>query len=145
MKGQQAAFQNFYQENTWLAIGAYLAVYIVTTALSLPGAALLTLLGGALFGILVGTVLVSFASTIGATLAFLVSRSLLRDWVQNKFGGFLKTINEGIEKDGGAAAKSITMRGGLRSSNTRTDPGGNGLETRSDPPSAESVTTPMRQ
>jgi len=100
MKGQQAAFQNFYQENTWLAIGAYLAVYIVTTALSLPGAALLTLLGGALFGILVGTVLVSFASTIGATLAFLVSRSLLRDWVQNKFGGFLKTINEGIEKDG---------------------------------------------
>jgi uncharacterized membrane protein YdjX (TVP38/TMEM64 family) len=100
IKGQQAQFQNFYQENTWLAIGAYMAVYIVSTALSLPGAALLTLLGGALFGLLVGTILVSFASTIGATLAFLVSRMLLRDWVQNKFGNFLKTINEGIEKDG---------------------------------------------
>ena len=100
MKDQQAEFQNFYKENTWLAIGAYAAVYIVTTALSLPGAALLTLLGGALFGLLVGTILVSFTSTIGATLAFLVSRLLLRDWVQNKFGGFLKTINEGIEKDG---------------------------------------------
>ncbi len=100
MKGQQAEFQQFYQENTWLTIGAYMTVYIVSTALSLPGAALLTLLGGALFGLLVGTILVSFASTIGATLAFLVSRLLLRDWVQNKFGGFLKTINEGIEKDG---------------------------------------------
>ena len=100
LKGQQAQFQSFYEENTWLAIGAYMAVYITSTALSLPGAALLTLLGGALFGLLVGTILVSFASTIGATLAFLVSRSLLRDWVQNKFGGFLKTINEGIEKDG---------------------------------------------
>ncbi len=100
MKTQQAAFQDFYKENTLLAIGAYMAVYITSTALSLPGAALLTLLGGALFGLLVGTILVSFASTIGATLAFLVSRSLLRDWVQNKFGSFLKTINEGIEKDG---------------------------------------------
>ena len=100
MKGQQVEFQNFYKENTWLAIGTYTAVYIATTALSLPGAALLTLLAGALFGLLVGTILVSFASTIGATLAFLVSRMLLRDWVQKKFGGFLKTIDEGIEKDG---------------------------------------------
>ena len=77
LKGQQAEFQMFYEEKTWLAIGAYMAVYIVSTALSLPGAALLTLLGGALFGLLVGTILVSFASTIGATLAFLVSRLLL--------------------------------------------------------------------
>ena len=100
LKGQQTEFQNFYKENTWLAIGAYTAVYIGTTALSLPGAVLLTLLAGALFGLLVGTILVSVASTIGATLAFLVSRMLLRDWVQNKFSGFLKTINEGIEKDG---------------------------------------------
>ncbi len=100
LKAQQAQFQNFYKENTLLAIAAYTGVYITATALSLPGAALLTLLGGALFGLLIGTILVSFASTIGATLAFLVSRSLLRDWVQNKFGSFLKTINEGIEKDG---------------------------------------------
>ena len=100
IKGQQANFSGFYKENTLLAIGAYTLVYIVSTALSLPGAALLTLLAGALFGIVTGTILVSFASTIGATLAFLVSRSLLRDWVQNRFGSFLKSFNEGIKKDG---------------------------------------------
>jgi pyruvate/2-oxoglutarate dehydrogenase complex dihydrolipoamide dehydrogenase (E3) component/uncharacterized membrane protein YdjX (TVP38/TMEM64 family) len=100
IKGQQANFSAFYKENALLAIGAYSLVYIVSTALSLPGAALLTLLAGALFGIVTGTILVSFASTIGATLAFLVSRTLLRDWVQNKFGSFLKSFNEGIKKDG---------------------------------------------
>ena len=84
-KEQQANFLEFYKENTLLAIGTFTAFYIVSTALSLPGAVLLTLLGGALFGLLVGTILVSFASSIGATLAFLVSRLLLRDWVQNKF------------------------------------------------------------
>ena len=100
MKGQQAEFAAFYKENTLLAIGAYSAVYIVTTALSLPGAALLTLLGGALFGLVTGTIIVSFASTIGATLAFLVSRLLLRDWVQEKFGRHLAAFNDGIKKDG---------------------------------------------
>ena len=100
IKEQQASFSQFYSENTLLAVGAFTAVYIVSTALSLPGAALLTLLGGALFGLLVGTILVSFASTIGATLAFLVSRLLLRDWVQNKFGGYLKSFNDGVQKDG---------------------------------------------
>ena len=100
LKGQQANFSAYYKENAPLAIGAYMLVYIVTTALSLPGAALLTLLGGALFGIVTGTILVSFASTIGATLAFLVSRLLLRDWVQGKFGSFLKSFNDGIKKDG---------------------------------------------
>jgi pyruvate/2-oxoglutarate dehydrogenase complex dihydrolipoamide dehydrogenase (E3) component/uncharacterized membrane protein YdjX (TVP38/TMEM64 family) len=100
IKGQQANFSDFYKENALLAIGAYTLVYIVSTALSLPGAALLTLLAGALFGIVTGTILVSFASTIGATLAFLVSRLLLRDWVQNRFGNFLKSFNEGIKKDG---------------------------------------------
>ena len=100
IKGQQANFSAFYKENTLLAIGAYTAVYIVSAALSLPGAALLTLLAGALFGLVTGTILVSFASTIGATLAFLVSRSLLRDWVQDKFGNYLKSFNDGIKKDG---------------------------------------------
>ena len=100
MKGQQAQFSAFYKENTLLTIGAYSAVYIVATALSLPGAILLTLLGGALFGLMTGTIIVSFASTIGATIAFLVSRLLLRDWVQDKFGSYLKLFNEGIEKDG---------------------------------------------
>ncbi|MBC8284044.1 MAG: FAD-dependent oxidoreductase [Nitrospinae bacterium] len=101
IKEQQASFSEFYKENTLLAISAYMVVYIISTALSLPGAALLTLLGGALFGLLVGTILVSFASSIGATLAFLVSRLLLRDWVQNKFGSYLKSFNDGVEKDGG--------------------------------------------
>ena len=100
MKGQQAEFAAFYKENSLLAIGAYSAVYIVTTALSLPGAALLTLLGGALFGLITGTIIVSFASTIGATLAFLVSRLLLRSWVQGEFGRHLGAFNEGIQKDG---------------------------------------------
>jgi pyruvate/2-oxoglutarate dehydrogenase complex dihydrolipoamide dehydrogenase (E3) component/uncharacterized membrane protein YdjX (TVP38/TMEM64 family) len=100
IKGQQASFSNFYKENALLAIGAYSATYIVTTALSLPGAALLTLLGGGLFGLMTGTIIVSFASTIGATLAFLVSRLLLRDWVQDKFGRYLNAFNDGIKKDG---------------------------------------------
>ena len=101
IKEQQSHFSDFYRKNNLLAMGAYLAVYILSAALSLPGAALLTLLGGALFGLIVGTILVSFASTIGATLAFLVSRMLLRDWVQNKFGSYLKSFNQGVEKDGG--------------------------------------------
>ena len=101
IKEQQTNFLEFYKENTLLAMGAFTGVYIVSTALSLPGAVLLTLLGGALFGLFVGTILVSFASSIGATLAFLVSRLLLRDWVQNKFGSYLKSFNDGVQKDGG--------------------------------------------
>ena len=100
LKGQQAAFSSFYKENTLLAMSAYTVVYILSTALSLPGAALLTLLGGALFGLVTGTILASFASTIGATLAFLVSRLLLRDWVQDKFGRYLEVFNDGVKKDG---------------------------------------------
>jgi uncharacterized membrane protein YdjX (TVP38/TMEM64 family) len=75
-------------------------VYVAVTALSLPGAAVLTLAGGGLFGFLVGLVVVSFASSIGATLACLVSRFLLREWVQNKFGDKLHSINKGIEEEG---------------------------------------------
>ena len=101
IKEQQTNFLEVYKGNTLLAMGAFTGVYIVSTALSLPGAVLLTLLGGALFGLLVGTILVSFASSIGATLAFLVSRLLLRDWVQNKFGSYLKSFNDGVQKDGG--------------------------------------------
>ena len=100
LKAQQSNFSTFYKENALLAIGAYMGVYILSTALSLPGAALLTLLGGALFGLVTGTILVSFASTIGATLAFLVSRLLLRDWVQDKFGRYLESFNDGVKKDG---------------------------------------------
>ena len=78
----------------------FFAVYVAVTGLSLPGAAILTLVAGAIFGLLWGTLIVSFASSIGATLAFLASRYLLRDWVQAKFGDKLKPINEGVAREG---------------------------------------------
>ena len=78
----------------------FMLAYIAVTALSLPGAAVLTLVAGALFGLLWGTLIVSFASSIGATLAFLSSRYLLRDWVRTRFGDKLKAVDEGIKKDG---------------------------------------------
>ncbi len=90
-----------YAERTGLVIAVYMLIYIVATALSLPGAVILTLAGGALFGLVTGTIVISFASTIGATLACLVSRFLLRDWVQKRFGDKLQRINEGMEREGG--------------------------------------------
>ena len=78
----------------------FFAAYVAVTGLSLPGAAVMTLLAGAIFGLLWGTLIVSFASTAGATLAFLASRFLLRDWVQGRFGERLKLINEGVAKEG---------------------------------------------
>jgi len=100
IKASQEKFQSLYLENRVLVIATYMGIYIAVTALSLPGAAVLTLAGGGLFGLVVGTLAVSFASTIGATLACLGSRFLLRDLVQNKFGDKLVTINNGIEKEG---------------------------------------------
>ncbi|GAA6151680.1 TVP38/TMEM64 family protein [Pseudoteredinibacter isoporae] len=79
----------------------FFLIYVGVTAASLPGAAIMTLIAGAVFGFSWGLLLVSFASSIGATLAFLISRSLLGDWVQGKFGDHLKTVNEGLEKEGG--------------------------------------------
>ena len=79
---------------------AFFAAYVAVTALSLPGAAAMTLVGGAIFGFWTGTLLVSFASSIGATLAFLASRLVLRDWVQARFGERMTAINAGIEKEG---------------------------------------------
>jgi len=78
----------------------YFAVYVVVTGLSLPGAAVMTLAGGAVFGLVWGVVLVSFASTVGASLAMLIARSLLRDWVQVRFSTQLETVNEGLAQDG---------------------------------------------
>lgn len=100
MKSQQESFKAAYSDNPALFIGGFALAYIIATALSFPGAAFLTILAGALFDVVVGTIVVSFASTIGATLAFLSSRFLLQDWVQNKFGDRLKGINQGLEKDG---------------------------------------------
>ena len=100
IKASQEKFQALYLSHRIGVIAAYMGIYIAVAALSLPGAAVLTLAGGGLFGLAVGTVAVSFASTIGATLACLFSRFLLREWVQNKFGDKLVTINDGIEKEG---------------------------------------------
>lgn len=100
IKENQAQFKAFYEGNALLTIGLYFVIYVLTTALSIPGATVLTLLGGALFGLPVGLLIISFASTIGATLAFIISRTLLRDYVQKKFGHKLKGLNEGIEKEG---------------------------------------------
>ncbi len=100
LKTRQLAFADFYAAHRSLTIAIYFVLYVVVTALSLPGAAVMTLAGGALLGFWPALVTVSFASTIGATLAFLVSRFLLRDWVQGKFGDKLKAINEGVEQEG---------------------------------------------
>jgi len=100
LKSSQDKFSQLYGENRLAVIAAFMAIYITVTALSLPGAAVMTLAGGAMFGFWIGFVVVSFASTIGATLACFVARFLLRDWVQNRFGDKLSTINNGIEKEG---------------------------------------------
>ena len=86
--------------NPVLYVTGFFILYVAVTGLSIPGAAIMTLIAGALFGVLVGTIIVSFASTIGATLAFLSARFVLRDWVQGKFGERLRAIDEGLEKDG---------------------------------------------
>ena len=100
LKSSQEKFTILYNNNQIPVIAVYMLIYIAVTALSLPGAAVMTLAGGAMFGFWVGFVVVSFASTIGATLACFVARFLLRDWVQNKFGDRLTAINEGIAKEG---------------------------------------------
>ena len=100
-KGQHAAIEAYRAAHPWATAGMFFAIYVAVTALSFPGAAVLTLVAGAIFGLLTGLVIVSFASSIGATLAFLASRFLLRDWVQQRFGDRLKAINAGVEKEGG--------------------------------------------
>jgi dihydrolipoamide dehydrogenase len=106
---QKQSIQDTYQRDPLLVIGAYFLIYLMVAGLSLPGAAVLTLAGGAIFGLLVGVIVVSFASSIGATIAFWVSRYLLRDWVQNRYGRQLATINEGIRKEGGLYLFMIRM------------------------------------
>ena len=101
IKTQQAALEQWRAGQPLLAALLFFLIYVAVTGLSLPGAAVMTLAAGAVFGLLWGTVLVSFASSIGATLAFLASRFLLRDWVRQRFGQRLRAINTGVEKEGG--------------------------------------------
>jgi uncharacterized membrane protein YdjX (TVP38/TMEM64 family) len=100
LKAQQAAIAALYAAHPFAVAAAYFGVYVAVTGLSLPGAALLTLFGGAVFGLWWGTLIVSFASSIGATVAFLCSRFLFRDVVQRKFGDKLRAINAGVEREG---------------------------------------------
>lgn len=99
-KARQADIMAYYEANRGLTVLLFFTGYVAVTGLSLPGAAVMTLVAGAIFGLLWGVVIVSFASTLGATLAFLVSRFVLRDSVQTKFRDRLAAINRGVEKDG---------------------------------------------
>ena len=100
IKHSQSSFQAVFEARPVLVTLAFFGVYVAVTALSLPGATLMTLAAGAGFGLMLGTVVVSFASTLGATLAMLVARYLLQDSVQARFGRRLDEINKGIEKEG---------------------------------------------
>ena len=100
VKAQQAAIDGWYASHPLATALGFFALYVAVTGLSLPGATIMTLAAGAIFGFAWGVVIVSFASSVGATLAFLASRFLLRDWVQSRFGHHLKAINEGVAREG---------------------------------------------
>ncbi|WP_349431200.1 TVP38/TMEM64 family protein [Methylomarinum sp. Ch1-1] len=100
LKAQQTSIEAYRDAHPGLSTAIYVLVYIVVTSLSLPGATVLTLAGGVLFGLLWGTLIVSFASAIGATLSFLAARYLFRDAVKARFGARLKVIDEGVNRDG---------------------------------------------
>ena len=100
LKQSREHFQALYAGHTLLVLGGFFLIYVVSTAFSLPGAAVLTLAAGALFGFWTGLILVSFASTLGATLAFVLARFVLRGWVQQNFGKRLEKINAGVKREG---------------------------------------------
>jgi uncharacterized membrane protein YdjX (TVP38/TMEM64 family) len=100
LQARRQEFAAFYAGHQALTLVLYFLLYVAVTALSLPGATVMTLAGAALLGFWPALLTVSFASTIGATLAFLVARFLLRDWVQGHFGDRLRTVNDGIARDG---------------------------------------------
>lgn len=100
LKSKHQLLVDYSRDNKLLSITGFFLIYVAVAGLSLPGAALLTLAAGAIFGFLTGLIIVSFASTIGATLAFLFSRFLFRDVVQKKFSHHMQTINRGMEEEG---------------------------------------------
>ena len=100
LKAQQAALDAWREMHPWQTALGFFALYIAFTSLSLPAASIMTLLGGAIFGLGWGLLIVSFASAIGATIAMLAARFVLRDWVQGRFGAQLRGVNRGIEKEG---------------------------------------------
>jgi uncharacterized membrane protein YdjX (TVP38/TMEM64 family) len=100
IRAQQAALKAYQADYPLTVLGGFFFLYIAVAALSLPGAAIMTLLGGALFGLWPGLLTVSFASSIGATLAFLMARFLLKDWIQARYQKQLSTVNKGFEEEG---------------------------------------------
>ncbi|MBT2773462.1 FAD-dependent oxidoreductase [Halomonas sp. ISL-60] len=100
IKAYQSDFQAAFNQHPWQVAGLFFAVYVVITALSLPGATLLTLLGGTLFGLGWGLLIISFASTMGATLAFLLSRFLFQKPIEKRFPRQFASVNRGVERDG---------------------------------------------
>ena len=100
-KSQQQTISGWYRAHPGQTMAGFFLIYVAVTGLSLPGATVMTLVAGALFGLVMGTLIVSFASTIGASLAFLSARFLLRDWVQSRFAERLRAINDGVGKEGG--------------------------------------------
>ena len=108
LKARQADLAALLDNRPLVIIGGFFMLYVATTALSLPGAVILTLAAGAVFGLWLGTLIVSFASTLGASLAFLSSRFVLRDWVKARFGKRIAAIDRGIAKEG--ALYLLTLR-----------------------------------
>ena len=108
LKARQADLAALLDNRPLLIIGGFFLLYVASTALSLPGAVILTLAAGAVFGLWLGTLIVSFASAIGASLAFLSSRFVLRDWVKARFGKRIAAIDRGIAKEG--ALYLLTLR-----------------------------------
>lgn len=100
LKVFQAQFAGFYAANPLRVMAIFFVTYAVVTAFSIPGAVIMTLAGGSIFGLVTGTIIISFASTLGATLACAGARFLLRDWVQDKFASRLKVVNDGIAREG---------------------------------------------
>ena len=100
IKAQQDQVETLYAENQLATLLIFFIVYVFVTGASLPGAAVMSLAAGAVFGLLTGVILISFASTIGASIAFMISRYLFRESVEARFGSSLKSINAGIQRDG---------------------------------------------
>lgn len=109
VKSQQEALSLYIDEHLFSAAALYFLFYVLITAFSLPGAAVITLLGGALFGFWLSVLLVSFASSLGATLAFLSARYLLRSWVEKRFNNKMAVINKGLEEQGGYYLFSLRL------------------------------------
>ncbi|NNM52807.1 MAG: TVP38/TMEM64 family protein, partial [Pseudomonadales bacterium] len=108
LKAQMSVLMSLQQEHTLFFMASFFSLYVAVAALSIPGAAIMTLAAGAIFGITRGTLLASFASSLGALFAFLVARYLLRDYVERRFSDRMRSIDQGLEREG--AFYLLTLR-----------------------------------